>query len=217
MAFCIYGISVFSIPVSASADQVCTKTASGQVVCGEPVQKPTGASTSNSKDYPTQVATALDITLKLNSCARKQNHTISCIISFTPNNDGSYHVYSYSNSNAGKLVDNESNEYPLISVQSLKKVVGTDSVLTVSAVKDVESKFTINFGSIPDSVTYATLLQFRFVDQLAKFRGVAFINFDGSISDVPLAARHKDNSGSTNPPPNNISRPKVCLPIVGCV
>ncbi|MEH2389207.1 MAG: hypothetical protein V7K14_26250 [Nostoc sp.] len=203
--------------MSASTDQVCTKTASGQVVCGEPVQKPTGASTSNSKDYPTQVATASGITLKLNSCARKQNHTISCIISFTPNNDGSYPVFSSSNSDSGKLVDNQGNEYPIISVQSLKKVVGTGTILQVSAVKDVESKFTINFGNIPDSVTYATLLQFVFVNQLAKFRGVPFINFDGSISDVPLAARHKDNSGSTNPPPNNISIPKVCLPIVGCV
>ncbi len=221
MAFGIFCIPLSSIPVSASPQEVCTKTSSGQVVCGTPVQKPTDGSTSNSKDYPTQVATNQGVVFELKSCARQIHNTISCIFQLSTGTD--MHLRIYVN-NETKLVDNEGYEYPPSSVIALKKIASFNSTSETNLVKDVPYKVTINFGNIPDSVKYSTLLQIRVAsntligDWSPQFRGVPFINLDGSISEVPLAARHRNTSENTSPSSGSSTNGrKICLPIVGCI
>jgi len=171
---------------------------------------------SQSQEYPTQVSTDASVTWELKSCAKKPNNVVSCIVSVSRSEDGPYGIFVQ---NSTKLVDAEGNEYYPIKAQILKRVVGAGSLLDLNMAKDSQYKVTIDFGDVPISVPYATLLQIaanHTISGGAKFRNVPFINLDGSIPAVPRSNRPPVNNqpvNTNNPTP----RRKTCLPFVGCL
>jgi len=171
---------------------------------------------SQSQEYPSQVSTDGSVTWELKSCAKKQNTIVSCIVSISTSQDGPYDI---SVQNSTKLVDVEGNEYYPIKAQILKRVAGAGSILEFNMAKDSQYKVTIDFGDVPTSVPYATLLQILVHHSNrggVKFRNVPIINLDGSIPAVPRSERPPVNSQPANTNNPN-SRRKVCLPVVGCL
>lgn len=167
------------------------------------------------QEYPSQVATDGSVTWELKSCSRKQNNVVSCILLLTKSEDGSYGIFSNNNT---KLVDAEGNEYYPIKIQNLKKVVGSDALLQLNMAKDAQYKVTIDFGNVPPSVLYATLLQASANGTITgggKFRNLPFVNLDGSIPTVPI--RRKSSANQQPSSPTNSPTPTICLPIVGCI
>jgi len=167
-------------------------------------------------EYPSQIATDASVTWELKSCEKKQNLVVSCILYFTSSNDGGYYV---SWSNGIKLVDGEGNEYYPSKLQIQKKVVGPNTPLYLNLAKDARYKTTIDFRDVPASTPYATLLEIGTSYGGAKFRGVPFVNLDGSINEVPRSNRPPVNSGQSTPATNNSTAPiipRICLPLVGC-
>lgn len=173
---------------------------------------------SQSQEYPTQVATDGSVTWELKSCAKKQNNVVSCIVSISTSQDGLYGIFVQ---NSTKLVDVEGNEYYPIKAQLLKRVAGAGSLLDFNMAKDSQYKVTIDFGDVPTSVLYGTLLQIaanHTISGGAKFRNVPIINPDGSIPAVPRSNRLPNNNQPANTNnPVSIPKPRVCLPIVGCL
>ncbi|AVH63613.1 hypothetical protein CDG77_20965 [Nostoc sp. 'Peltigera membranacea cyanobiont' 213] len=210
--------SFFSVGIIAPALSQSQKT---------PTQETMDNSRTESKEYPTQIATDsqnnISITWELKSCAKKVNHTVSCIFSFSSSENLDYNV---SSKNETKLVDNEGNEYHVSKIATPKKVVGYDKYLGFNVYKDVQYKVTIDFTDVPDSALYAIALYIgtssRYLNQAPPvFQDVAFINLDGSISEVPISARHnkKPNHQDSNENQNTnpiINIPKICLPLIGC-
>jgi hypothetical protein len=172
---------------------------------------------SQSQEYPTQVATDWFVTWELESCARKTT-VISCTFSLSPSYDNGYTVYS---DNSTKLVDSAGNEYYASKIQSGTKVVGANSQVNLNMVMGSHYKTTVDFNDVPNSVSYVTLLQISTSKTgstgLAKFRNVPFINPDGSIPTVPRSINRSVNPQQQTPATNSPSIiPRVCLPLVGC-
>ncbi|MEH2193590.1 MAG: hypothetical protein V7K98_13280 [Nostoc sp.] len=193
-------------------------------------QKTPTQETTESKEYPTQIATDyiggganITITWDLKSCAKKKNHIVSCIFSFSSSENLDYNV---SSKNETKLVDNEGNEYHVSKIATSKKVVSYNNYLGFNVYNDVQYKVIIDFTDVPDSALYAIELDIgthsRYLDQtMPVFHNAPFINLDGSISEVPISARHnkKPNHQDSNENQNTnpiINIPKICLPLIGC-
>ncbi len=183
--------------------------------------------TTESKEYPTQIATDsqnnISITWELKSCAKKRNHIVSCIFSFSSGENLDYNV---SSKDETKLVDNEGNEYHVSKIATPKKVIGYNNYLSFNVYKDVQYKVTIDFTDVPDSASYAIALYIgthtRALNQSPPvFQNTPFINLDGSISEVPISARHnkkpnqQDSHQNENTNPS-LNIPKICLPLIGC-
>ena len=171
------------------------------------------------QEYPSQVSTDGSVTWELKSCARKQNNIVSCIVSVSRSEDGGYGIFVQ---NSTKLVDPEGNEYYPVKAQILKRVAGAGSLLSFDMAKGSQYKVTIDFSEVPTSVPYATLLQIAANGTItggAKFRNLPLINFDGSISEVPLSVRSRPTQDQSTPATNNnpiITIPRICLPLIGC-
>lgn len=192
--------------------------------------------TTESKEYPTQIATDAAVTWELESCTRKINHIVSCKFSFSSSGEGPYNgdrgngIYYISSNENTKLVDSEGNEYSVSKATMKNKVIGTKSAFNLNMYTNVKYQVTFNFSGIPDSVLYGMLLEIRVgapgrdsgdYGSSVKYENVPFINLDGSISEVPISARHKKKPNqqdshqneNTNP---TINIPKICLPLIGC-
>ncbi|MEH1767534.1 MAG: hypothetical protein V7L27_26670 [Nostoc sp.] len=210
--------SFFSVGIIAPALSQSQKT---------PTQETTDNSRTESKEYPTQIATdnegSTSITWELKSCAKKKDHIVSCIFSFSSSENLDYNVYSQ---NETRLVDKEGNEYHVSKIATPKKVVGYNSSLSFNVYKDVQYKVAIDFTDVPDSALYAIALYIKtgsrsLNQRWPEFQNVPFINLDGSISEVPISARHnkKPNDQDSNENQNTnpiINIPKICLPLIGC-
>ena len=171
---------------------------------------------SESQEYPSQVATDSysRATWELESCTKKQNDVVSCVFLLTSDQDANNTIYT---GNGTKLVDNEGNEYYVRKVQVLKGVVGPNTSLSLNMVVGSKYKATVDFSDIPASVLYATSLQITTYGSLVEFRRVPFINFDGSIPNVPRPARSRPKQDQSTPATNNIfTIPRICLPFIGC-
>ncbi|WP_334944464.1 hypothetical protein [Nostoc sp.] len=203
--------------MSASPDEVCTKTSSGEVVCGKPVQNPGSSSKKPDSDETIQTEVDRFVTWELKSCARKQR-IVSCIFTITPNAESRYDIRWYAGEGT-KIVDAEGNEYSPNKVQIGKNFSGlSNRIITIQTVIGAHYQVIIDFVEVPASVPYITLLQVVGSDGGSAanipFRNVPIINPDGSSAPVPDLPKTpvKQQSSNHNSPP-----PQICLPIVGCL
>lgn len=201
-----------------------------------PTQETTHNSRTESKEYPTQIATDAAVTWELESCTRKINHIVSCKFSFNSSGEGPYRgdrgngIYYISSNQNTKLVDSEGNEYYVSKATMKNKVIGTKSVFNLNMYTNVKYQVTFDFNGVPDLVPYGMLLEIGVgapgrdsgdYGSSVKYENVPFINLDGSISEVPISARHnkKPNHQDSNENQNTnpiINIPKICLPLIGC-
>ncbi|OKH19143.1 hypothetical protein FACHB389_33550 [Nostoc calcicola FACHB-389] len=204
-----FGVSVFSTPVSASTEEVCVRASSGDVVCGTPVAKPSSSSKKPDTDETTQTEVSGSLTLELKSCARKQN-TVSCTLSISSSQDkglGFWLRYT-------KMVDREGTEYHPNKFQVGKSIAGENGRIQMDLVKNIKYKTIIVFEEVPISTPQLSLLEISLEsDGGVKFRNIPIINPDGSFTLIP------DDNPPVRPPSSNNSgsKPKVCLPVVGCL
>lgn len=188
-----------------------------------PTQKPLD------REYPTQVSTdqqgGIAITWELKSCAKKTNHVVSCMFSFISSENIDNNGYSIYSNNETKLVDNEGNEYHASKITLKNRIIGPNSILSLSVYKDAQYKITVDFNDIPDSVLYAIEMNIRtntrsLNQRWPAFSNFPFINLDGSISEVPIS-KHPKKTGQQTSDTNNSSTPvikvpRICLPFIGC-
>ncbi|MHC5725393.1 MAG: hypothetical protein ACYTXY_14900 [Nostoc sp.] len=203
--------------MSASPDEVCTKTSSGEVVCGKPVQNTGSSSKKSDSDETIQTEVDRFVTWELKSCARKQR-IISCIFTITPNAESRYDIRWYAGEGT-QIVDAEGNEYSPNKVQIGKNFSGlSNRIITIQTVIGAHYKVIIDFVEVPASVPYITLLQVVGSDGVSgakiAFRNVPIINPDGSFTPVPDTPKPRVSQPSSN---NPNSTPKICLPILGCL
>ncbi|MHC5717663.1 MAG: hypothetical protein ACYTX0_37555 [Nostoc sp.] len=211
MALCTFGISAFSVPVSASPDEVCTKTSSGEVVCGKPIQNPGSSSKKPDSDETIQTEVSHSHIWELKSCIRKQKN-ISCNFFISSSEDSSL----ARNLDNTTMVDPEGTEYHPNQFKIGKSIAEQNNGVPISIVKNIKYKTTIVFEEVPTSTPYISLLGIVYNggnDRL-KFRNIPIINPDGSFAPVPDSPKpHALQPSSNNPN----STPKICLPIVGCL
>lgn len=211
MTLCTFGVSVFSIPALASPDEVCMKTSSGQVVCGKPVQSPNSSSQQPDSDKTIQTETLYSFIAELKFCARKMK-IVSCTFSLSSNVDQAYG----SNMLNSRMVDSEGNEYRPSRLQIGKNIAGSNGSINMNLVKDIKYKAIIDIAEVPTSTPYISLLEIHVAyNGVFKFRNIPIINPDGSFAPVPDTPKPRVSQPSSNN--NSIPKPKVCLPIVGCL
>ncbi|MBD2612221.1 MAG: hypothetical protein RMY62_018700 [Nostoc sp. ZfuVER08] len=214
MTFCTFGVSIFNIPALASPDEVCIKTSSGQVVCGKPVQSPNSSSQKPDSDETIQTGVYDNYILDLKSCRRKQRG-LNCTLFLSSNEDRIFDLYTNNN----RIVDNEGTEYRPNTIQVGKNMAGKGGVIKMNFVKNIKYKAVIIFDDIPTSTPYISLLEivpgYFIRGEPPKFRNIPIINLDGSFAPVPDTPKPRVSQPSSNN--NPIPKPKVCLPVVGCL
>ncbi|MBD2441304.1 hypothetical protein [Nostoc sp. FACHB-110] len=207
----VASLYMYNVPLRAN-ERTCVTTDNGTTVCGTSTN-----SSSQTQEYPTQVTTEGGVTWELKSCNRKKYNIVSCTFSITNSRDELYVVTT--SKDYTKIVDTQGNEYYVGKIQQGKKVGGAglpiNSGFGFNVVQNIPYILTIDFNEVPDSVSQLSLFQaIAGAGWSVKFRNLPIVNLDGSFTVVPTKDRP---SANTQPVNNTIPKPKVCLPVVGCL
>ncbi|TYQ28563.1 hypothetical protein PseudUWO311_03475 [Pseudanabaena sp. UWO311] len=157
MYVCALGVTTFSLPMTAVAEEACVKTSAGNVVCGTLVPKSSSSSNRTDSDVTIDSQSHWSVTWDLKSCTRIQKK-VRCILSLSSNQDTFIRVYA-----STRIVDSEGTSYSASLVQfGSQKIAGGghpyDNVGN-SMAKGARYKTIFEFADVPASVSQINLLE----------------------------------------------------------
>ena len=164
MTLCALGATTLSFPGMAAPQEVCVRTATGDVVCGMPVPKPPKFS-QPAIETTVDSQTAYGVTYELKSCVRGTKNLVSCTLVLSSDKEQNLGLHA---AQWTKLVDSSGNEYIADKVQIGKKA--DRNTVSVTMAKGASYRAIFNFPDVPTSVSQAVLFQISGV-------GSFYINF----------------------------------------
>jgi|GEM_PF-1764506 len=170
MYVCALGVTTFSIPMMAVAEEACVRTSAGSVVCGTLVPK--SGSNSNRIDSDTTIQTEVDsyITLELKTCVRQQQK-VRCILSLKSSEDTFYGLFDFTRGSSTNAVDEQGTSYRASLIR-----IGKDDPQNagIRIANGARYKTIIEFADVPVSVSQFVAL--NLVPTNSPYRGSKFRN-----------------------------------------
>ena len=165
MCICALGLTTFSLPMTAIAEEACVRTSAGNVVCGTLVPK--SSSSSNRTDSEETIQTQVDpagyggdysVTWELKSCSRIKKN-VKCTFLISNNVNRSYGLWL----GPTKMVDSGGNEYLSSFIKSGTRSASADGNTTtgiyIDMAKGINYKVFIDFTGVPSSTSQVALLK----------------------------------------------------------
>lgn len=166
MTLCALGVTTFSYPAMAAPQEVCIRTATGNVACGMPVSKPPKSS-QPAIETTIDSQTEYGVKWELKSCVRGAKNLVSCTLVLSSEADRGF---SLNAAEYTKLVDSSGSEYSANKIQIGKRV--DRSSVAINMAKGASYRTIITFADIPDSISQVVLFKVSYSNTYASFRNV---------------------------------------------